>query len=93
MRRRSGTRYVPITISLKPALVDDIETELSPGQSRSKWVADAIDAKLNGGGGVTIGEASDSMLCHAFHMRVCGCYNHEACATLIVLEKLLISSS
>tara|TARA_Y100001938_G_C8072082_1_gene423737 strand:+ start:347 stop:607 length:261 start_codon:yes stop_codon:yes gene_type:complete len=47
MRRRTGTRFVPITISLKPAVVDDIETELSPGQSRSKWIAEAIDAKLH----------------------------------------------
>tara|TARA_Y100000401_G_scaffold67122_1_gene53701 strand:- start:199 stop:474 length:276 start_codon:yes stop_codon:yes gene_type:complete len=89
MRRRTGTRYVPITISLKPAVVDDIETELSPGQSRSKWIAEAIDAKLHGGGGVTIGDASDKMLCHAFHARVCGCYEYDTCPTAIVLEKYL----
>jgi hypothetical protein len=46
-RRRTRSRYVPITISVKPAVVDDIEAELSPNQSRSKWISEAIDAKLH----------------------------------------------
>lgn len=51
-RRRTGTRYVPITISLKPAMVDDIEAELGPKQSRSQWIADAIKKKLDGDDGI-----------------------------------------
>lgn len=47
-RRRTGTRYVPITISLKPSLVDDIEAELSPKESRSQFISSAITAKLDG---------------------------------------------
>jgi metal-responsive CopG/Arc/MetJ family transcriptional regulator len=47
-RRRTGTRYVPITISLKPSMVDEIEAELSPKQSRSQFIAAAISAKLDG---------------------------------------------
>lgn len=50
MRRRTGTRYVPITISLQPEMVNDIEAELSRKQSRSEWIASAIEAKLNGEG-------------------------------------------
>ena len=46
-RRRTGTRYVPITISLKPSMVDDIEATLGPKQSRSQWVAKAIQEKLD----------------------------------------------
>lgn len=49
-RRRTGTRYVPITISLKPSMIDDIEAELSPKQSRSQFIANAIQSKLDGGG-------------------------------------------
>lgn len=45
-RRRTGARYVPITISLKPSMIDDIEAKLSPKQSRSQWIADAIGDKL-----------------------------------------------
>lgn len=46
-RRRTGTRYVPITISLKPSMVDDIEATLGPKQSRSQWIADAIEKKMD----------------------------------------------
>lgn len=46
-RRRTGTRYVPITISLKPSMVDDIEATLGPKQSRSQWIADAIVKKMD----------------------------------------------
>ena len=45
-RRRTGARYVPITISLKPSMIDDIEAKLSPKQSRSQWIAGAIEDKL-----------------------------------------------
>ena len=45
-RRRTGTRYVPITISLKPSMIDAVEVELGAKQSRSQWIADAIDHKL-----------------------------------------------
>ena len=45
-RRRTGTRYVPITISLKPSMVDDIEATLGPKQSRSAWISKAITQKL-----------------------------------------------
>ena len=48
MRRRTGERYVPTTISLKPSMVNDIEAELRPKQSRSQWIADAIATKLAG---------------------------------------------
>ena len=46
-RRRTGTRYVPITISLKPSMIDEIEVQLGAKQSRSQWIADAINTKLN----------------------------------------------
>lgn len=45
-RRRTGTAYVPITISITPSMKNDIEAKLKPKQSRSKWIADAIKVKL-----------------------------------------------
>ena len=50
MRKRTGARYVPITISLLPAMVNDVEGELQRKQSRSMWIADAIRKKLDGDG-------------------------------------------
>jgi len=50
MRKRTGTRYVPITISMLPDMVNDIEGELGRKQSRSEWIADAITKKLAGQG-------------------------------------------
>jgi len=47
-RRRTGARYVPITISLKPSMVDEIETKLNANQSRSAWIAKAIMKELSG---------------------------------------------
>lgn len=50
MRKRTGTRFVPMTISVKPEMINDIENELKPKESRSQWVADAISKKLDGEG-------------------------------------------
>ena len=49
-RRRTGDRYVPITISLRPTVVDRIEAELGPRQSRSAWISKAILAQLDSDG-------------------------------------------
>lgn len=57
-RRRTGARYVPITISLKPSMVDALEATLGPKQSRSQWIADAIDKKMNGDDAIKVREAS-----------------------------------
>lgn len=62
-RRRTGTRYVPITISLTPSLVNDIEAMLRPKQSRSQWIAGAIRKKLEGeDAGTLVGDASSKQL-------------------------------
>jgi len=50
MRKRTGKRYVPISISLPMTMVNDIESELDAKQSRSEWIADAITAKMGEGG-------------------------------------------
>ena len=41
---------MPITISMLPDMVNDVEGELARKQSRSKWIADAITKKLAGQG-------------------------------------------
>ena len=68
-RRRTGARYVPITISLKPSMIDDIEAELSPKQSRSQWIASAIDDKLRGDGAISVGDASALQLVVSLYNR------------------------
>ena len=65
-RRRTGTRYVPITISLTPSLVNDIEAMLRPKQSRSQWIAGAIRTKLEGDeAGTYVSEATSKQLLFA----------------------------
>ena len=88
-RRRTGARYVPITISLKPSMVDDIEAVLSPKQSRSAFVAGAVAEKLNGGHGLTIKDATTTQIMHAYHARVCGCYDWDTCTTAQTLQRML----
>lgn len=62
-RRRTGARYVPITISLEPKLIDTIESKLGPKQSRSAWIAKAIMAQLrDDDGAVPLSERSTSRL-------------------------------
>jgi len=46
MRKRTGKKYVPITISLENQMINELEMELKPKESRSAWIADAISAKL-----------------------------------------------
>ena len=48
-RRRVNSKYVPITISLKPSMVAEIEEQLSYKQSRSAWIANAIYNELDDG--------------------------------------------
>ena len=50
MRKRTGKRYVPISISLPMTMINDIESELDAKQSRSEWIAEAITAKMGDGG-------------------------------------------
>ena len=88
-RRRTGARFVPITISLKPSMVDDIEAMLSPKQSRSAFVAGAVAEKLNGGFGLAIKDAGTPQIMHAFHARVCGCHNWSTCSIAQTLERML----
>ena len=46
MRKRTGKRYVPISISLPMTMINDIESELDTKQSRSEWIAEAIINKM-----------------------------------------------
>lgn len=47
-RRRTGKTYVPISISLPSSMIEEMEVELGPNDSRSKWIARAIRTKLDG---------------------------------------------
>ena len=49
-RRRTSTHYKPISISLPIAMIVDIEDKLNEKESRSQWIAAAIEAKLDGDG-------------------------------------------
>lgn len=45
-RRRTTSLYVPITISLKPEIVQAIEAELGPKSSRSRWIQEVLQKEL-----------------------------------------------
>ena len=45
-RRIKRNRSVPIHITLPPALLDDIDAQLSHKMSRSNWIRGACDRKL-----------------------------------------------
>ena len=46
-RRRSTDKHQPLTISVPSSMMTRLDQELSYKQSRSKWVQDAIKAKLD----------------------------------------------
>ena len=46
-RRRSTDKHQPLTISIPGSMMTRLDQELSYKQSRSKWVQDAIKAKLD----------------------------------------------
>ncbi len=46
-RRRSTDKHQPLTISVPGSLMTRLDQELSYKQSRSKWVQQAIKAKLD----------------------------------------------
>lgn len=86
-RRRTGTGYKPITISLLPSLIAEIETRLSRKESRSAWIASAIEEKL-GTGTTTTRDATDKQLMYAFHNRICDCGGNNDCILLNNLNQL-----
>jgi hypothetical protein len=86
-RRRTGTRYVPITISLTPSMINDIEAKLNAKQSRSQWIASAIEVKLSQTT-LTTAEATDVQLKLALHARVCGCMKTADCLVMRDLRRM-----
>ena len=46
-RRRSTDKHQPLTISVPSSMMSRLDQELSYKQSRSKWVQQAIKAKLD----------------------------------------------
>jgi len=67
-RRRVGEYFRPVTISLRPWMIAEIETLLGPKQSRSEWIASAIDAKLDDSG-TKVADATDLQLVVALRNR------------------------
>jgi hypothetical protein len=86
-RRRTGTRYVPITISLTPSMINDIEAKLNAKQSRSMWIASAIEVKLSQTT-LTTAEATMVQLKLALHSRLCGCHKTADCLVMRDLRRM-----
>jgi hypothetical protein len=86
-RRRTGTRYVPITISLTPSMINDIEAKLNAKQSRSQWIASAIEVKLSETQ-LTTAEATDIQLKIALHSRLCDCGGLDTCMVMRDLRRM-----
>ena len=49
MRRRSQNKTIAISITLDRSIIDELDNILSAKQSRSKFIQNCIEAKLNGG--------------------------------------------
>jgi len=49
MRRRSQNKTIAISITLDRNIIDELDEILSAKQSRSKFIQNCIEAKLNGG--------------------------------------------
>lgn len=47
-RRRAHVKHIPITISLLPSMVAQVEEKLTHKESRSAWIAKAIAKELAG---------------------------------------------
>jgi hypothetical protein len=86
-RRRTGTRYVPITISLTPSMINDIEAKLNAKQSRSQWISSAIEVKLSQTT-LTTAEATLVQLKLALHYRLCGCKKTADCLVMRDLRRM-----
>lgn len=66
MRRRTTSLYVPITISLKPEIVNAIEAELAPKQSRSRWIQEVLTKELYESGFDLLRDGTAMNWFHAF---------------------------
>jgi len=49
MRKRSKNKTIAISITLERSIIDELDEILSAKQSRSKFIQNCIEAKLNGG--------------------------------------------
>ena len=70
-RRRSTDPAIPVSISIPRSLFTRLNELLSWRSSRSKWVCDAIKAKLDAYSlrHQTLNDISDSQLLFELHMR------------------------
>jgi len=72
-RRRTGTQYVPITISVPATMLNLVEMKLKPKESRSAWIALAIEARLNDADALENASVFDLLGWLHFH----GVINHQ----------------
>lgn len=84
-RRRVNAKAVPITISLKPHLVSEIEEQLSYKQSRSEWIAAAIRAQLDDGDWSVVRDGNAFQMFCAFKQKM---IDEEVSIDLTILELL-----
>lgn len=84
-RRRVNAKAVPITISLKPSMVADIEEQLTYKESRSEWIADAITAQLDDGKWSVVRDGNALQMFHAFKRKMT---DEEVSIDLAFLELL-----
>ena len=86
-RRIKRNRAIPIHITMPPALLDDIDAQLSHKSSRSKWIRGACDFKL--GKDVTeVQDLTDMQLVNVLRNR----FNYEGAEEAILKSLLEILS-
>jgi len=69
-RKRSTDKSIPISVALPGSLVRRLDQELKYTASRSKYVARAIENRLNQMESSQVGEASTRQLIGALHARI-----------------------
>ena len=68
-RKRSTDKSIPISVALPGSLVRRLDQELKYTASRSKYVAKAIEDRLNEMEASAVGDASTRQLMAALHAR------------------------
>jgi metal-responsive CopG/Arc/MetJ family transcriptional regulator len=86
-RKRAIDKSIPISVALPSSLVKRLDQELSYQASRSKYVAKAIENRLNEMQSSSVSEASTRQLMAALHSR-----KETTNQLRIILETLLSSN-
>ena len=88
-RPRSTDPSVALSIAVPQSLKTRLDQELSYKQSRSRWVTDAIKAKLLDMKAFDMSDVANQRLIAVFHARSCGCMAYESCTRYELIKSMM----